>query len=59
VRTYVQSAILLVEVVESLIRRLPNSCFALERIHGRTHGYKESLIKVRKGKSKVNMVGPW
>jgi hypothetical protein len=39
-------------LVQSVIRRLPDSLCPSGRIHGRTHGYKWSLLKARKGKYK-------
>jgi hypothetical protein len=39
-------------LVHSVIRRLPNSLCPLGRMHGRTHGCKGSLLKVRGEKYK-------
>jgi hypothetical protein len=36
-------------LVQSVIRRLPNSLCPSGRTHGRTHGWKWSLLKVREG----------
>jgi hypothetical protein len=43
---------MLTALVQSVIRRFPNSLYPRGRIHGRTHGYKGSLLNVRKGKYK-------
>jgi hypothetical protein len=47
---------LLMVLVESVIRRLPNS-FSPVTIHGRTHEYKWSLLKVREGNYKAEQGG--
>jgi hypothetical protein len=48
---------MLMALVQSVIRRIPNSSIPPERIHGRTCGYKESLLKVREKKYKVKHDG--
>jgi hypothetical protein len=44
--------VILTALVQSVIRRLPNSFCPSGRIHGRTHGCKWSLLKIRNGKYK-------
>jgi hypothetical protein len=44
---------MLMALVQSVIRRLRILCIPWGRTHGRTHGYKESLLKVREGKYKM------
>jgi uncharacterized protein (DUF849 family) len=44
-------------LVQSMIRSLPNSLWPMGRMHGRTHGCKWSLLKVREGNAKGSMVG--
>jgi hypothetical protein len=43
---------LLMVLVQSVIRSLPNSLCPMGRILHRTHGYKRSLLKVRRRKYK-------
>jgi hypothetical protein len=43
---------MLTALVQSVIRRLPNSLCPAGRIHRRTRGHKWSLLKVREGKYK-------
>jgi hypothetical protein len=45
-------------LVQSLIRRLPNSLSHVEESIARTCGYKWSLLKVREGKYKGGHDGP-
>jgi hypothetical protein len=53
-----QNLPVLMALVQSVIRRLPNSLCPMGRIHGRTHGCKWSLLKVREGKYKREHEGP-
>jgi hypothetical protein len=54
--------VLLMALVQSVIRRFEDFqilCVPRGRIHGRTHGYEWSLLKVREEeKYKGDMVGP-
>jgi hypothetical protein len=45
-------------LVQSVIRRLPNSLYPVGRIHYRTHGHRWSLLKVRKEKYRQAWWGP-
>jgi hypothetical protein len=44
-------------LVQSVIRRLPDSLYPMGRIHHKTHEYKWSLLKVRKGQYKGEHAG--